>query len=71
MLIEKDKNLDLELALRLAADVQPITVDASTINDVRTEKAQYLYFHGYDKLCYNHINPLNMADTSSFIIHKF
>ncbi|KAH9788676.1 glycine--tRNA ligase 2 [Citrus sinensis] len=34
ILIEKDKNLDLELALRLAADVQPITVDASTINDV-------------------------------------
>lgn len=70
-MIERDKNLDLELALRLAADVQPITVDARTLNDVRTEKAQYLNVHGYDKLCYNHINPLNMAGTSSFVIHKF
>lgn len=34
ILIERDKNLDLELALRLAADVQPITVDARTLNDV-------------------------------------
>ncbi|KAJ4727275.1 Glycine--tRNA ligase, chloroplastic/mitochondrial 2 [Melia azedarach] len=34
ILVEKDKNLDLEHALRRAADIQPITVDASTVNDV-------------------------------------
>lgn len=34
MLVEKDKNLDLKQALELAADVQPIEVDASTVNDV-------------------------------------
>lgn len=34
MLVEKDKHLDLQQALELAADVQPIEVDASTINDV-------------------------------------
>ncbi|KAK9273495.1 hypothetical protein L1049_018305 [Liquidambar formosana] len=34
VLVEKDKNLDLRHALELAADVQPIKVQASTINDV-------------------------------------
>ncbi|RXH93417.1 hypothetical protein DVH24_013993 [Malus domestica] len=34
VLVEKDKHLDLQQALELAADVQPIEVDASTINDV-------------------------------------
>lgn len=34
-MIEKDKNLDLERALQLAAAVQSIKVDASTIHDVR------------------------------------
>lgn len=34
-MVEKDKNLDLECALRLAAAVQSIKVDASTIRDVR------------------------------------
>ncbi|KAG6628540.1 glycine--tRNA ligase, chloroplastic/mitochondrial 2 isoform X1 [Carya illinoinensis] len=34
VLVEKDKNLDLKQALELAADVQPIEVDASTVNDV-------------------------------------
>lgn len=36
MLVEKDKNMDLRQALQLAADAQPIRVDASTIDDVRT-----------------------------------
>ncbi|KAG6677369.1 hypothetical protein I3842_14G022700 [Carya illinoinensis] len=34
VLVEKDKNLDLKQALELAADVQPIEVDASTVDDV-------------------------------------
>ncbi|XP_030938044.1 glycine--tRNA ligase, chloroplastic/mitochondrial 2 isoform X2 [Quercus lobata] len=34
LLVEKDKNLDLKQALELAAEVQPIQVDASTIEDV-------------------------------------
>lgn len=34
-MIEKDKNLDLGCALGIAADVQPIKVDAGTINEVR------------------------------------
>ncbi|KAJ0112592.1 hypothetical protein Patl1_00101 [Pistacia atlantica] len=34
IMVEKDKNLDLECALRLAAAVQSIKVDASTIRDV-------------------------------------
>lgn len=33
--MEKDKNLDLEKALKIAADVQPIEVDGSTLLDVR------------------------------------
>ena len=37
-MIEKDKNLDLARALVLAADVQPIKVDADMIKDVRTKK---------------------------------
>ncbi|KAE8038567.1 hypothetical protein FH972_011065 [Carpinus fangiana] len=34
VLVEKDKNMDLRQALQLAADAQPIRVDASTIDDV-------------------------------------
>ncbi|RZC69221.1 hypothetical protein C5167_032320 [Papaver somniferum] len=34
ILVENDKNLDLKNALRLAAEVQPIPVDSSTINEV-------------------------------------
>ncbi|KAL5985329.1 hypothetical protein ACLOJK_027310 [Asimina triloba] len=34
VLVENKKDLDLRNALRLAADVQPIAVNASTINDV-------------------------------------
>ncbi|KAI3845045.1 hypothetical protein MKX03_021533 [Papaver bracteatum] len=34
ILVENDKNLDLKNALRLAAEVQPIPVDGSTINEV-------------------------------------
>ncbi|XP_043712752.1 glycine--tRNA ligase, chloroplastic/mitochondrial 2 [Telopea speciosissima] len=34
VLVENDKNLDLRNALELAADVQPIQVDATTIDDV-------------------------------------
>ncbi|XP_062173999.1 glycine--tRNA ligase, chloroplastic/mitochondrial 2 isoform X2 [Alnus glutinosa] len=34
VLVEKDKNMDLKQALQLAADAQPIRVDASTIDDV-------------------------------------
>lgn len=34
MLVEKDKYLDLQQALELAADVQPIKVEAPTIKDV-------------------------------------
>ncbi|KAF3963459.1 hypothetical protein CMV_012157 [Castanea mollissima] len=34
LLVEKDKNLDLKQALELAAEAQPIQVDASTIEDV-------------------------------------
>lgn len=33
LLVEKEKNLDLRYALGLAADVQPINIDASTIDD--------------------------------------
>lgn len=36
MLVEKDKNLDLRHALQLAAAVQPITIEADIIDDVRT-----------------------------------
>ena len=36
MLVEKDKHIDLKEALQLAADVQPIKVEASTVDDVRT-----------------------------------
>lgn len=35
MLVEKDKDLDLKQALQLAADVQPIKVDAGIVDDVR------------------------------------
>lgn len=35
ILVEKDKNMDLKHALELAADFQPIKVDATTIEDVR------------------------------------
>lgn len=35
MLVEKDKNLDLKHALRIAADVQPIEVEERTLTDVR------------------------------------
>ncbi|KAJ4951783.1 hypothetical protein NE237_028615 [Protea cynaroides] len=34
VLVEHDKNLDLKNALGLAADVQPVQVDATTIDDV-------------------------------------
>ncbi|KAL5560498.1 hypothetical protein UlMin_036709 [Ulmus minor] len=34
VLVEKDKDLDLQQALQLAADVQPLKVEASTINNV-------------------------------------
>ncbi|KAM4072287.1 hypothetical protein ACB094_11G127000 [Castanea mollissima] len=34
LLVEKDKNMDLKQALELAAEAQPIQVDASTIEDV-------------------------------------
>ncbi|XWS35598.1 hypothetical protein CRYUN_Cryun20dG0010900 [Craigia yunnanensis] len=34
ILVEKEKNMDLKHALELAADVQPIKVDATTIEDV-------------------------------------
>ncbi|KAF3445590.1 hypothetical protein FNV43_RR10766 [Rhamnella rubrinervis] len=34
LLVEKDKHLDLKEALQLAADVQPIKVEASTVDDV-------------------------------------
>ncbi|KAG7026000.1 Glycine--tRNA ligase, chloroplastic/mitochondrial 2 [Cucurbita argyrosperma subsp. argyrosperma] len=34
ILVEKDKNLDLERALRLAADTQPIKVDSNVIDNV-------------------------------------
>ncbi|KAB2015614.1 hypothetical protein ES319_D08G037400v1 [Gossypium barbadense] len=34
ILVEKDKNMNLKHALELAADVQPIKVDATTIEDV-------------------------------------
>lgn len=34
VLLEKDQNMDLKQALQLAADVQPIRVDASIIDDV-------------------------------------
>lgn len=34
MLVEQDKHLDLRQALELAADVQPLKVDPSTVNDV-------------------------------------
>lgn len=43
MLVEKDKNMDLKQALQLAADAQPIRVDASTIDDVRTKSLLNLY----------------------------
>lgn len=36
MLVEKDKDLDLKQALQLAADVQPIKVEAGIVDDVRT-----------------------------------
>ena len=42
-MVEKDKNLDLKQALELAAEVQPIQVDASTIEDVRTNTLLELY----------------------------
>lgn len=35
LLVEIDRNVDLRQALELAAAVQPIEVDVSTINDVR------------------------------------
>ncbi|KAE8673537.1 Glycine--tRNA ligase 2 [Hibiscus syriacus] len=34
ILVEKDKNMDLKHALELAADIQPIKVDETTIEDV-------------------------------------
>uniref|UniRef100_A0A2N9FT46 glycine--tRNA ligase n=1 Tax=Fagus sylvatica TaxID=28930 RepID=A0A2N9FT46_FAGSY len=37
VLVEKDRNLDLKQALELAAEVQHIKVDASTIDDVRAK----------------------------------
>lgn len=37
ILVEKDKNMNLKHALELAADVQPIKVDATTIEDVRSK----------------------------------
>lgn len=43
MLVEKDKNMDLKQALQLAADAQPIRVDASTIDNVRTKSLLNLY----------------------------
>ncbi|KAB2595345.1 glycine--tRNA ligase 2 [Pyrus ussuriensis x Pyrus communis] len=50
VLVEKDKHLDLQQALELAADVQPIEVDASTINDahqfVTRRLEQYLVDKG-------------------------
>lgn len=33
--MEKDKNLDLGRALRLAADIQPVEVDTNVIDNVR------------------------------------
>lgn len=42
--MEKGKNLDLKQALELAADVQPIEVHASTIEDVWTKFLLMLYF---------------------------
>lgn len=37
MLVEEDKYLDLQQALELAADVQPMKIDATTVNDVCTK----------------------------------
>lgn len=34
--MEKDKDLDLRYALGVAADAQPVQVDAGTIDDVRS-----------------------------------
>ncbi|XP_039064036.1 LOW QUALITY PROTEIN: glycine--tRNA ligase, chloroplastic/mitochondrial 2-like [Hibiscus syriacus] len=50
ILVEKDKNMDLKHALELAADVQPINVDATTIEDayqfVTRRLEQYLVDKG-------------------------
>ncbi|KAK8615069.1 hypothetical protein V6N13_068855 [Hibiscus sabdariffa] len=50
ILVEKDKNMDLKHALQLAADVQPIKVDANTIEDayqfVTRRLEQYLVDKG-------------------------
>lgn len=47
ILVEKDKNLDLGQALRLAADVQPIKVDTDVIDNVR----HFFFFFAPWKLC--------------------
>ena len=44
MLVEEDKYLDLQKALELAADVQPMKVDATTVNDVCT-KVLFLFLN--------------------------
>lgn len=46
--MEKDKHLDLKQALQLAADVQPIKVEASTIDDVRTMSSNIYLLAQYD-----------------------
>ena len=43
MLVERDRNLDLKQALELAAEVQHIKVDASTIDDVRAKTLLEFY----------------------------
>lgn len=41
MLVENDKDLDLQKALQLAADVQPIKVEATTVDNVSTSFSKF------------------------------
>lgn len=52
ILVENKKKFDLRKALELAANVQPVNVDSSTLNDVRIELFG-LYFRFSSSLVYD------------------
>lgn len=59
--MEKEKHLDLEKALQIAADVQPIEVNGSTLLDVRLITS-VLVFHVHLKNPFASILAVNTCE---------
>ncbi|XP_022973888.1 glycine--tRNA ligase, chloroplastic/mitochondrial 2 isoform X1 [Cucurbita maxima] len=66
ILVEKDKNLDLERALRLAADTQPIKVDSNVIDNVNLFVTRRLEQFLVDKGLNSEIVRSVLAERSNF-----